>query len=142
MERIMPPPSQSQSALFDRSSGLPSSCTFQERSSSSITCKEDYSPTPPHPVYLSVPPSPPHLLGRWRAIHLFLRFPAFRLEMPIMSYQDGGVVNKILKQLCLLRLSLPVPDGDYGIAEILVWPEMVVVVRLLNYGSGGEAVGM
>lgn len=48
-------------------------------------------------------------------------------------------VNKILKQQCLLRLSLPVPDGDYGTVQILVWPE---IGALLNYGSHGEPLGM
>lgn len=65
------------------------------------------------------------------------RFPSSRLEMPIMSYQDRGV-NKILKQQCLLRLSLQVPDGDCGTVQILVWPE---IGALLNYGSDGEAAG-
>lgn len=48
-------------------------------------------------------------------------------------------VNKVLKQQCLLRLSLQVPDGDYGTVQILVWPE---IGALLNYGSHGEPVGM
>lgn len=48
-------------------------------------------------------------------------------------------VNKILKQQCLLRLSLQVPDGDYGTVQILVWPE---IGALLNYGSHGEPLGM
>ncbi|CAG01420.1 unnamed protein product [Tetraodon nigroviridis] len=38
MERIIASPSQSQSALSDQSSGLPSSHTFQERSGSSPLC--------------------------------------------------------------------------------------------------------
>lgn len=60
--------------------------------------------------------------------------------MPIMSYQDRGVVNKILKQLCLLRLSLPVPHGDYKIVEILVWPEMEGTVELwIRRGGCGNA---
>lgn len=59
--------------------------------------------------------------------------------MPIMSYQDG-VVNKISKQLCLLRLSLPLADGDYGIVEILVWPEMGGTVELwIRRGGCGNA---
>ncbi len=48
-------------------------------------------------------------------------------------------VNKILKQQCLLRLSLQVPDGDYGTVQNLVWPE---IGALLNYGSHGEPLGM
>lgn len=52
-------------------------------------------------------------------------------EMPIMSYQDrGGLVNKILKQQCLLRLRLQVPDGDYGTVQIVVWPEIGGAVEL------------
>lgn len=51
--------------------------------------------------------------------------------MQMISYQDR-VVNKISKQQCLLRLSLQVPDGDYGTVQIVVWPEIGAV---LNYGS-------
>lgn len=58
-------------------------------------------------------------------------FPCSRLEMPIMSYQDrGGRVNKILKQQCLLRLRLQVPDGDYGTVQIVVWSEIGGAVEL------------
>ena len=39
-------------------------------------------------------------------------------------------VNKILKQQCLLRLSLQVSDRDYGIVQILVWPEIGGSVEL------------
>lgn len=48
-------------------------------------------------------------------------------------------VNKILKQHCLLRLSLQVPDGDYGTVQIRVWRE---IGALLNYGSHGRPLGM
>lgn len=50
-----------------------------------------------------------------------------------------GRVNKILKQWCLLRLNLQVPDGDYGTVQIVVRPE---IGALLNYGSHGKPVGM
>lgn len=134
MERIITPPSQSQSALSDQSSGLPSSHTFQEWIGSSITCKEDYPPR-----YLSIPPPPLHLSGLWHAIHPVPQISGFQIRNANYVLSRRGVVNKILKDLCLLRLSLPVPHGDYGIVEILVWPEMG---ELLNYGSDGEAVGM
>lgn len=48
-------------------------------------------------------------------------------------------VNKILKQQCLLWLSLQVPDEDYGTVQIVVWPG---IGALLNYGSDGESLGM
>lgn len=44
-----------------------------------------------------------------------------------------------MKQQCLLRLSLQVPDRDYGTVQILVCPEMGA---LFNYGSHREPLGM
>lgn len=93
---------------------------------------------PPLPRPLQLPALTTHVAKNARlAPDVLPRFPSSRLEMPIMSYRDRGV-NKILKQQCLLRLSLQVPDGDYGTVQILVWPE---IGALLNYGSDGEAAG-
>ena len=101
----------SQSAPSDHSSGLPSCCTLQEEAGPPLNARM-FSARRITLLYIgpSLPPRPhthththahththTHLLQLFRlttrAVDLFLRFPRLRLEMPIMSYQDGGSIK-------------------------------------------------
>lgn len=104
---------------------------FSERRITLLYIGPSLRPTPPH-TPSSAPPTDHPRCGPVPEISS----PQIRNANYVLSRQR---VNKILKQQCLLRLSLQVPDGDYGTVQILVWPE---IGALLNYGSHGEPLGM